>query len=148
MSAVDVWVAVAFDDDGHCGVGTVLQAQKTETRISRRLRVKQENENIAVYKAIEAAVVSGGYMAAAQVTIHLDVPTVITAMRDGIPPHGCARYANRIHQQAQHYGITVIMQYAWGPEMALAHALANLALLKHSAEAKEWAKAQNITLIL
>lgn len=148
MSIIDAWVAVVFDDDGRCGMGGVLQAKNTETRISRPLRMAEKSENIAAYKAIEAAIVSAGYMAAAQLVIHLDVPTIVAAVRDGRPPKGCARYATRIRQQAQHCGMVVTIQYGWGPQMALANALASLAVLPRSQAEKQWAISQNETLIL
>lgn len=144
----DIWVAVASDDSGRYGMGAILCAPKKDTRISRPLRVTQKSENVALYKAIEAAIVFAGHMAAKQVTIHLDVPTVVTAMRDGKPIRGCARYTTRIHQQTRHYDMTVTVQYSWGPQMMLAHELANLALLDRRADAKEWAANRNYTLIL
>ena len=148
MSIIDAWVAVVFDDDGRCGMGGGLQAKNTETRISRPLRMAEKSENIAAYKAIEAAIVSAGYMAAAQLIIHLDVPTVVTAVRDGRLPKGCTRYATRVRLHAQHYGMVVTIQYGWGPQMMLAHELANLALIDRRAGAKEWAANRNYTLIL
>lgn len=30
MLTIDAWVAVTVDDDGHCGMGGVLQTQKTK----------------------------------------------------------------------------------------------------------------------
>lgn len=144
----DIWVAVASDDSGRYGMGAILCAPKKDTRISRRLRVTQKSGNVALYKAMEAAIVSAGHMAVKQATIHLDVPTVVTAVRDGKPIKGCALYATRIRQQARHYGLTVTIQYDWGPQMALAYALAKLTLLDRRAEVKEWAAKQNDTLIL
>ena len=148
MLTIDAWVAVTVDDDGHCGMGGVLQTQKNETRISRPLRIVQKTESIALYRAIEAAIVSAGHMAAEQLIIHLDAPTIVAAVRDGRPPKGCARYATRIRQQAQHYAVVVTIQYDWGPQMALAHALAHLAVLPRSQAEKQWAIKQNETLIL
>lgn len=144
----DIWAAVASDDSGRYGMGAVLCGPQKETRISRPLRVTQKTENIALYKAMEATIVSAGHMAAKQVTIHLDVPTVVTAVRDGRPPKGCTRYATRVRLQAQHYGMVVTIQYGWGPQMMLAHELANLALIDRRADAKEWAANRNYTLIL
>lgn len=144
----DIWVAVASDDTGRYGMGAVLCDHYQETRISRYLRLTQKSENIALYKAMEAAIVSAGYRASEQVTIHLDVPTIVTAVRDGKPIKGCARYATRIRQQARHYGLTVTAQYDWGTRMALAYALAKLTLLDRRAEVKKWAAKQNDTLIL
>lgn len=114
MWTIDAWVAVTVDDDGHCGMGGILQTQKNETRISRPLRIVQKTESIALYRAIEAAIVSAGHMAAEQLIIHLDAPTIVAAVRDGRPPKGCARYATRIRQQAQHYAVVVTIQYDWG----------------------------------
>lgn len=144
----DIWVAVASDDSGRYGMGAILCAPKKDTRISRRLRVTQKSGNVALYKAMEAAIVSAGHMAAKQVSIHLDVPTIVTAVRDGKPIRGCARYSTRIRQQARHYGLTVTVQYSWGPQMTMAHELANLTLLDRQKDAKEWAAKQSDTLIL
>ena len=148
MLTIDAWVAVTVDDDGHCGMGVVLQTQKNETRISRPLRIVQKTESIALYRAIEAAIVSAGHMAAEQLIIHLDAPTIVAAVRDGRPPKGCARYATRIRQQAQHYGMAIAVQYACGYEMALANALANLALLPRQQHQKAWAVKQDDSMIV
>lgn len=149
MLLIDAWVAVAFDDDSRCGMGAVLWGdEKHETRISRPLRMAEKSENIAAYKAIEAAIVSAGHMAAEQLIIHLDAPIIVAAVRDGRPPKGCARYATRIRQQAQHYGMAITVQYAGGRGMMLANALANLALQPRKQHQKAWAVKQDYSMII